>query len=81
MKFGTSGLRGLVAVTDHVAAFLAYLATLGAAPRKVLVGCDLGPSSPAIAAACGAAIRNSGADAGTRAGGRRAARAGGDGDG
>lgn len=69
MKFGTSGLRGLVTdmtdavVGDHVAAFLAHLAAEGAAPSVALVGRDLRPSSPAIAAACRAAIRAAGVDA------------------
>lgn len=69
MKFGTSGLRGLVAdmtdvvVADYVTAFIAHLAADGAAPDTVLVGRDLRPSSPRIAAACHAAICAAGADA------------------
>ncbi|HET9068371.1 MAG TPA: hypothetical protein VFN28_06975, partial [Amaricoccus sp.] len=57
VKFGTSGLRGLVAdLTDpvceaHVRGFLAHLRSRGAAPSEVLVGRDLRPSSPRIAAA------------------------------
>ena len=66
MKFGTSGLRGLVAdMTDevcarHVAAFLAHLARSGVGAREALVGRDLRPSSPRIAAACIGAIRAAG---------------------
>jgi phosphomannomutase len=66
MKFGTSGLRGLVSdMTDAacaawVAAFLDHLARLGAAPEAVFVGRDLRPSSPRIAAACAAAARAAG---------------------
>jgi phosphomannomutase len=69
MKFGTSGLRGLVTeMTDPVCAryagaFLRHLAAEGAAPAEVLVGRDLRPSSPRIAAACLAAIRAEGAAA------------------
>jgi phosphomannomutase len=69
MKFGTSGLRGLVTdMTDgacgaHVAAFLEHLAREGTAVRSVLVGRDLRPSSPRIAAACRAAVRAAGLDA------------------
>lgn len=69
MKFGTSGLRGLVldmtdaVVAEYVAAFLAHLAAEGAKPQAALVGRDLRPSSPGIAAACRAAIRAAGVDA------------------
>jgi phosphomannomutase len=65
LKFGTSGLRGLVSeLSDPVsaawtAAFLAHLAR-GTPPAAVLVGRDLRPSSPRIAAACRAAIRGAG---------------------
>lgn len=67
LKFGTSGLRGLVTeMTDaaceaHVRAFLAYLRRSGGVPREVLVGRDLRPSSARIAAACRRAIRAEGA--------------------
>ena len=68
MKFGTSGLRGLVSeMTDpvcagYVAAFLRYLRrTEGFG--EVLVGRDLRPSSPRIAAACRAAVQADGAAA------------------
>ncbi len=69
MKFGTSGLRGRVTdLTDEVcagytAAFLAHLSAGGAPVREVLIGRDLRPSSPGIAAACRAGIRSGGADA------------------
>lgn len=65
LKFGTSGLRGLVSeMTDPVcaawaAAFLAHLGG-GAMPAAVLVGRDLRPSSPRIAAACRGAVRDAG---------------------
>ncbi|NCC83890.1 MAG: phosphomannomutase [Clostridia bacterium] len=58
--FGTSGVRGLVsAMTDticqaYVSAFLH--AVVPQAP-KILMGCDLRPSSPTIMRACAAAIR------------------------
>ncbi len=61
LKFGTSGLRGLVSeMTDaacaaHVAAFLRHVAAHEGFD-SVLVGRDLRPSSPRIAAACAAAI-------------------------
>jgi phosphomannomutase len=67
MKFGTSGLRGLVSdMTDavcgsYVAAFLGHLRQAGDRPREVLVGQDLRPSSARIAAACHGAIRDAGA--------------------
>ena len=61
MKFGTSGVRGLVAdMTDPVCAswvtgFLRHLRAEGAPLSEVLVGRDRRPSSPRIAAACAAA--------------------------
>jgi phosphomannomutase len=69
MKFGTSGLRGLVEdMTDATCAawtgaFLVRMADGGAPPAAVLLGRDLRPSSPRIAAACAAAIREAGATA------------------
>ncbi len=66
MKFGTSGLRGLVIdMTDdvcarHVAAFLAHLESAGVPASEALVGRDLRPSSPRIAAACLGAVRAGG---------------------
>lgn len=65
MKFGTSGLRGLVSeMTDaacaaYVTAFLRHLGAMTTADG-VLVGRDLRPSSPRIAAACLEAIRAAG---------------------
>ena len=67
MKFGTSGVRGLVSeMTDAAcarwtAAFLAHLHSEGMKPSSVLVGRDLRPSSPGIAAAVCGAIRLTGA--------------------
>lgn len=64
VKFGTSGARGLVAdMTDAVCfaytdAFLQVIAA--PAGSRVVLGTDLRPSSPAIAAACAAAIRHAG---------------------
>lgn len=69
MKFGTSGLRGLVSemtdplCADYVAAFLDHLAASGPAPAALLLGRDLRPSSPRIARACAAAARARGVDA------------------
>ena len=69
MKFGTSGLRGLVTeMTDavceaHAAAFVRHLRRAGLPVEAVLVGEDLRPSSPRIAAACRRAIRAEGATA------------------
>ena len=69
MNFGTSGLRGLVAdMTDDACArwttaFMVHLMGQGARPTAVLVGRDLRPSSPRIAAAVRGAIRAAGADA------------------
>jgi len=63
--FGTSGARGLVAqMRDEVCAAytLAFIQGLQLAQpgRKIALGMDLRPSSPAIARACGAAIVQSG---------------------
>lgn len=69
MKFGTSGLRGLVAdMTDdvcaaYVSAFVGHLRATGAPPSAVLLGRDLRPSSPRIAAACAAELVALGVDA------------------
>jgi phosphomannomutase len=55
MKFGTSGLRGLVTdmteglVTAYTQAFLRHLETSGASAEALLVGRDLRPSSRRIA--------------------------------
>ena len=67
MKFGTSGVRGLVdemtdtACAQWAVAFLTHLTREGFAPSSVLVGRDLRPSSPRIAAAVCGAIRQTGA--------------------
>jgi phosphomannomutase len=69
MKFGTSGLRGLVSdMTDPVcgayaAAFVEHVARSGRRAEAVLIGRDLRPSSPRIAAACAEAARRAGAAA------------------
>lgn len=67
LKFGTSGVRGLVVDLEgqparrYVAAFLKHLQDSGQmAGGRVLVGYDLRPSSPAIARDCLAAIAASG---------------------
>ncbi len=64
VRFGTSGVRGLVeAMTDEVcfaytSAFLQIISLPPGSP--VALGIDLRPSSPRIAAACAAAIRRAG---------------------
>jgi phosphomannomutase len=65
VAFGTSGARGLVSqMTDPVciAYTLAFLQALDLAKpgQKVALGMDLRPSSPAIARACAAGIRQAG---------------------
>ena len=67
LKFGTSGLRGLVtdlegeAARRYTAAFLAHLADRGdTGSGRVYIGRDMRPSSPAIAADCAAAIAAAG---------------------
>lgn len=67
LKFGTSGLRGLVAdmtpqvCADYARAFLRHVEAEGlAASRTLLVGRDLRDSSPAIAGACLAAAEANG---------------------
>lgn len=63
--FGTSGARGLVermtatVCAGYVRAFLSAVASDGAVPR-VALGIDLRPSSERIAAACAAAMHDSG---------------------
>ena len=59
VKFGTSGARGLVAqMTDEVCYgyAAAFVATVAGNAREIVLGHDLRPSSPRIAAACAAAI-------------------------
>lgn len=61
--FGTSGVRGLVtSLTPGLcAAYTAgFLSILDSFPEALLIGHDLRPSSPAIAAACHAAARQLG---------------------
>ena len=63
VKFGTSGARGLVAqMTDEVCYgyAAAFVATVAGAAREIVLGHDLRPSSPRIAAACAAAIEDAG---------------------
>ena len=67
LKFGTSGLRGLVTelrgqpARRYVAAFLEHLRSTGnPGGGKVMVGRDLRPSSPEIARDCIAAIAAAG---------------------
>jgi len=67
LKFGTSGVRGLVVDLEgqparrYVAAFLKHLRSSGQmSGGRVLVGYDLRPSSPAIAEDCLAAIVHAG---------------------
>lgn len=61
--FGTSGARGMAAdMSDEVcyAYAAAFLQSVASAADKVVLGHDLRPSSPRIAAACAAAIQQSG---------------------
>lgn len=61
--FGTSGVRGLVSsLTPELcmAYAAAFLSVLGGRPEAILIGHDLRPSSPAIAAACAAAASGQG---------------------
>jgi phosphomannomutase len=61
--FGTSGARGLVsAMTADVCASYtqAFLNTVAADANEIVLGHDLRPSSPTIAAACAQAIRDAG---------------------
>ncbi|MFM1988702.1 MAG: hypothetical protein RJA99_1659 [Pseudomonadota bacterium] len=63
VKFGTSGARGLVAdMTDAVchAFATAFLRAVAPEAPVVVIGHDLRPSSPGIAAACAAAVRDEG---------------------
>lgn len=66
VRFGTSGVRGLVAdLSDEVcyAYTQAFLRAVASTARTVVVGHDLRPSSPAMAAACLQAITDEGAEA------------------
>lgn len=63
VRFGTSGARGLVAdMSDEVchAYAAAFLQAISAKQGRVALATDLRPSSPAIAAACAAAIERAG---------------------
>ncbi len=66
LKFGTSGLRGLVVdlvgrpTSDHVSAFLKALGPELAPDAPVLIGRDLRGSSPDIAATAAAAVAAAG---------------------
>ena len=65
-RFGTSGVRGLVSdLTDAVcyAYAQAFLRSAAAGSPRIVVGHDLRPSSPRIAAACAQAIRDAGREA------------------
>jgi phosphomannomutase len=66
VRFGTSGARGLAADMSPRVCFAytaAFLQIIGARPgSRVALGMDLRPSSPDIAGACAAAIRNAGLD-------------------
>lgn len=68
VSFGTSGIRGLVSsMTDEVcyayaAAFLKEIVGKSSVVGKVVLGHDLRPSSPRIACACAAAIKDAGGE-------------------
>lgn len=67
VAFGTSGARGLVSqMTDEVCAAytLAFIQslTLAGSGQKIALGIDLRPSSPTIARACAATIRQAGCE-------------------
>lgn len=65
VRFGTSGARGLVAdMRDEVcfAYSSAFLQRISVTSGSVALAMDLRPSSPRIAAACAAAIRQAGLD-------------------
>lgn len=63
VKFGTSGVRGLVVnMTDSVcyAYTQAFLSGIAGDARQIVIGHDLRPSSPRLVAACIRAIENFG---------------------
>lgn len=63
VRFGTSGARGLVADMSSEVCFAytaAFIKAISAAGGRVALATDLRPSSPAIAAACAAAIEHAG---------------------
>jgi phosphomannomutase len=66
VRFGTSGVRGLVAGMSDAVCYAytqAFLAAAASGARQIVVGHDLRPSSPRIAAACIQAIVDSGRSA------------------
>lgn len=66
VQFGTSGARGLVAqMSDQVcyAYTEAFMSVVAASAGKIVIGHDLRPSSPHIAAVCAQAIVDSGREA------------------
>jgi len=63
VQFGTSGARGLVASMSDAVCYAyaqAFLRSVAADADAVVLGHDLRPSSPAIAAACAQAVRDAG---------------------
>ena len=65
VQFGTSGARGLVAnmTSDVCHAYAsAFLIAVARGARRVVIGHDLRPSSPRIAAACADAARQAGVE-------------------
>ncbi|MDQ9169883.1 phosphomannomutase [Oxalobacteraceae bacterium R-40] len=63
VRFGTSGIRGpVVQMTDETcyAYVMAFMQAIASDADKVILGHDLRPSSPRIAAACAAAIKDTG---------------------
>lgn len=66
VRFGTSGVRGLVADLSDAVCYAyarAFLKTVVPDSSRIVVGHDLRPSSPRIAAACIQAIRDAGHEA------------------
>jgi len=63
VQFGTSGARGLVSSMSDAVCYAyaqAFLRAVPSASNSVVLGHDLRPSSPAIAAACAQAVRDAG---------------------
>lgn len=63
VKFGTSGVRGLVAdMSDRLcfAYTTAFVTAIASSATSIVIGHDLRPSSPTITAACIAAIKQAG---------------------
>ncbi|MDX9885998.1 phosphomannomutase [Thauera sp.] len=66
VRFGTSGVRGLVADLSDAVCYAytqAFLKTVATGSSRIVVGHDLRPSSPRIAAACIQAMRDVGREA------------------